>query len=246
MADENKMPPHMPQRPKEEQFNQPLTSVTTSLGAMPIEILAEIPSIPRANSAATTDAPAAGPLEISRGPSQVALSGLASGRMASGRAELTLSTSQAGSDSIQRVLSDQPVAIANAARALAEQVAAQVTELKQSKPNDPEKLAQYDALIPFLEKLASGLGELADTLEQLAASSESESVLQGKAADTARWLQRTVTEWLETNRTMVIDVPVRLGLFGLAVAFVHQLGADGTAVTAGLAYLAGLRGTPTR
>jgi hypothetical protein len=160
--------------------------------------------------------------------------------MTSWRTELTLSTPQAASDSIQRALSNQPIAIANAARTLAEQV----TELKQNKPNDTKKLAQYDTLIPFLEKLASGLGELANTLEQLAAPSESEPVLLGKAADTARRLQRTVTEWLETNRTMVIDVPVRLDLFGLAVTFVHQLGIDGTAVTAGLAYLAGLRSTP--
>jgi hypothetical protein len=223
-------------------------SDSPSAGTAPSAISSEIPTIPRVNSAATVEVPTPGPLETSRGIPQVLLNSLASpgGPMVRSLSELTLTPAQAGSDSIQKILSDQPIAIAKAARALAEQVAAQITELQQAKPNDPGRLAQYDALLPFLEKLASGLGDLADALDRLAMPNESEPVLLGKASDIARWLQKTVTDWLETNRTMVIDVPVRLGLFGLAVAFAHQLGVDGTAVTASLAYLAGLRSTPPR
>jgi hypothetical protein len=94
--------------------------------------------------------------------------------------------------------------------------------------------------------MASGLGDLADALDRLATPGGPEPVLLGRAAETAQCLQKTVTEWLEANRTMVIDVPVRLGLFGLSVAFVHLLGIDSTAVTASLAYLAGLRSTQPR
>jgi hypothetical protein len=223
----------------------PLTPVA---GTAPTETATEIRSIPPANSAATVEVPALGPLEMPRGIPPTARESLAasSGAMVSGRAELTVSRGQADADSIQRRLSDQPIPIANAARALAEEVAAQIGELKQSKPNDPGRLAQYDALIPFLEELASGLSDLADALDRLTTPGESEPVLLGRAADTARWLQKTVTEWLETNRTMVIDVPVRLGLFGLGITFVHLLGIDGAAVTASLAYLAGLRSPQPR
>jgi hypothetical protein len=219
---------------------------TPVAGTAPTETATEIRSMPRANSAAAVEVPALGPIDMSIPP--VARESLAasSGGMVSGRAELTVSPGQADPDPIQRTLSDRPIPIANAARALAEEVAAQIAELKQSKPNDPGRLAQYDALIPFLEKLASGLSDLVDALDRLATPGESEPVLLGQAANTARWLQKTVMEWLETNRTMVIDVPVRLTLFGLSVAFVHLLGVDNTAVTASLAYLAGLRSTQPR
>jgi hypothetical protein len=164
-----------------------------------------------------------------------------------GRAELTANALQVGAASIEQTLSDRPVEIANAARALVQELAAQIEDLRQSKPNDPGRLAQYDALIPFLEKMAAGLGNLADALDRLVAPEGSpEPVLLGNAAGAARWLQQAAMEWLEANRTMVIDVPVRLGLFGFSVAFVHQLGIDSTAVTASLAYLAGLRSTQPR
>jgi hypothetical protein len=220
---------------------------TRSAGIAPAEITTEVPSIGRTNSAATIEVPAAGPLEVPRGIPPIAQQSLAasSAGIATGRAELTTSPAPADADPVERTLSDRPIPIANAARALAEELAAQIAELKQNKPNDPSRLAQYDSLIPFLEKLATGLGELADALNRLAAPGQHEPVLLGKAADTARRLQEAVTQWLETNRTMVIDVPVRLGLFGLGVGFVHLLGVDSTAVTAGLAYLAGLRSTPS-
>jgi hypothetical protein len=205
---------------------------------------------PRVNSAATVDVPAEGSLETSRGIPPVMQESLATSSegIASGRDDLTASSLQVGGASIERTLSDQPVEIASAARALMRELAAQIEELKRSKPNDQGRLAQYDVLIPFLEKMAAGLGNLADALDRLVGRPEGspEPVLLGKAADAARWLQKAMTEWLEANRTMVIDVPVRLNLFGFSVAFVHQLGIDNTAVTASLAYLAGLRSTQPR
>jgi hypothetical protein len=226
-------------------------SATPAAGTTPAEMTMEIPSIPPTNTAATLEVTTTGPLETSRGVPLVMQEGLAasSGGAASGRDELSASPLKvgAGADSVERTLSDRPGEIANAARALVQELAAQIEELKQSKPNDSGRLAQYNTLIPFLEKMAAGLGNLADALDRLAAPDGSpEPVLLGRAADAARWLQKAATEWLEANRTMVIDVPVRLGLFGLSVAFVQQLGIDSTAVTASLAYLAGLRSTQPR
>jgi hypothetical protein len=218
------------------------TPPTPAAGTAP----SEIQSIPPANSAAAIEMPATGPLESSRGIPLVMRESLAAGSIgvSGAQAELTL---RAAPDSIERTLSDRHFDVANAARALAEQFSAQVEELRQNKPNDPDRLTQYDSLIPFLEKMAYGLANLADALDKLAGSDAApEPVLLGKAAEIARWLQKAATDWLEANNTMVIDVPIRLGLFGFGIAFVHALGIDSTAVTAGLAYLAGLRSPPPR
>ena len=233
--------------PKPSEPVSPLESATVSVpphpqaGTASAEITIEI--LPRAVSPM-------GPLETSRGIPAVMQESLPafSGGIASGRAELTASPGPPVTASIEQTLSDRPVEISNAARALVQEFLAQIEELKQSKPNDPGRLAQYDALIPFLEKMAAGLGNLADALDALVAppGGKPEPILLGKAADTARWLQKATTDWLEANKTIVIDVPVRLGLFGLGIAFVHMLGIDGAAVTASLAYLAGLRSTQPR
>jgi len=53
-----------------------------------------------------------------------------------------------------------------------------------------------------------------------------------------RWLQLTAMEWLDEHRMTVIEVPVRIGLFGLGVAFVHALGVDSTIVRTLIAGLA--------
>jgi hypothetical protein len=42
---------------------------------------------------------------------------------------------------------------------------AQVEELKKSRPNESDRLAQYDDLVAFFEKMAAGLSTLADALE---------------------------------------------------------------------------------
>ncbi|MGP0085782.1 MAG: DUF1488 family protein [Steroidobacteraceae bacterium] len=166
----------------------------------------------------------------------------------SGEGKVTAeATVMPGPGPIERRLSERPTDIRDAARALSRDFTAQVEELKRNKPNDADRLAQYDVLIPFFERMAVGLGDLADVLDRAGRTNGTpEPVLLGKAAEVARQLQLSAMEWLEANRTMVIDVPVRLGLFGLGVAFLHALGVDSTAVTASLAYLAGLRSAPRK
>jgi hypothetical protein len=70
-------------------------------GTAPTESATEIRSIPRANTAATVEVPAPGPLEMLRGIPPVAQESLAasSGGLASARAELTLTRRQADPDS---------------------------------------------------------------------------------------------------------------------------------------------------
>jgi hypothetical protein len=140
---------------------------------------------------------------------------------------------------IERILSERHADIRDAARVLSRDFAAQVEELKRTRPNEPDRLAEHDALVAFLEKMATGLNQLADALEQaVGAGGEPEPVLLGKAAEITRWLQRTVVEYLKESRTAVINVPVRIGLFGLGVAFVHALGIDSVIVDTLIAGLA--------
>jgi hypothetical protein len=149
---------------------------------------------------------------------------------------------------IEQRLSIQPTDIRDTARALSREFAAQVEELKNSKPNDPGKLADYDRLVAFFEKMAAGLAALADTLDQAIAHSTNgqlEPVFLGAAGKIVGELHGAMVEWLAEHRTMVIDVPIRLALFGLGVTFLHGIGADGVAAIGALTALV-LRRAPKR
>jgi hypothetical protein len=71
-----------------------------------------------------------------------------------------------------------------------------------------------------------------------AAEGKLEPAFLGRAAEVVRQLQLGAMEWLEENRTTLIEVPFRIGLFGLGLAFVHALGVDGHLVTTLIAGLA--------
>jgi hypothetical protein len=141
----------------------------------------------------------------------------------------------------RNTLSERPVEIRDAARALSREFAAQVEELKGSRPNEPDRLAKHDDLVGFLERMAAGLSKLADALDQAmneAAEGKLEPAFLGRTAEVVRQLQLGAIEWLEKNRTTVFEVPFRIGLFGLGLAFVHALGVDGHLVTTLIAGLA--------
>jgi len=53
-------------------------------------------------------------------------------------------------------------------------------------------------------------------------------------------------QWLDESGTMVIERPVRITLFSLGVAFLHSIGADGTAAIAGLTAIMLNKGTERR
>ena len=89
--------------------------------------------------------------------------------------------------------------------------------------------------------MATGLSNLADALDRAvneATDGKLELALLGRAAGVVRQLQLGAMEWLEENRTTVFEVPFRIGLFGLGVAFLHALGVDSNLVTTLIAGLA--------
>jgi hypothetical protein len=101
----------------------------------------------------------------------------------------------------------------------------------------------------LFEKMAAGLAELADTLDAAisnATDGTPEPVFLGKAGEIARQLNLGLMEWLEENRALVIEVPIRISLFGLGVAFLHSIGADYAAAIVGLTALALKRAPKTR
>jgi hypothetical protein len=136
-------------------------------------------------------------------------------------------------------LSERPAEIRDAARALSQEFMAQVEELKRSRPND-DRLAKHDDLVAFFEKMAAGLSNLADALDRAvneATEGKLEPAFLGTAAEVVRQLQLGAMEWLEKNRMTVFEVPFRIGLFGLGLAFVHALGVDNHFVEGLIAYL---------
>jgi len=164
----------------------------------------------------------------------------------SGRAELTLApVSPAPDHLIKQDLSARPTDIRNGARALAAQFVAEAEDLKKSMPNDGSRLAAQKQLIDLFERMARGLGELADALDQAISKGtdgQLEPVFLGTAGKIADELRRALVEWLEENRTMVFDVPVKIALFGAGVAFLHSIGADSFTAIGGLTALVLRRG----
>ncbi len=149
------------------------------------------------------------------------------------------SSASAGADetavAIRRALVARPVSIRDSARALAQALKEQAVELQHSKPNEPEKLLEYEKLITFIDDTSNGLAVLADTIDSAIqnGSDTPEPVLLGKAAEIARELQAGAMEWLQANRTTVFEGAFRLGLFGLGIAFVSALGIEVTAAVVG-------------
>jgi hypothetical protein len=168
----------------------------------------------------------------------------------SGRGEVTRApTSPAADDTIREKLSASPADIRDAAYALAAEFAEEVENLKRSRPNDAPKLAAHKKLEDFFERMASGLAALADALDQAVRKGNGERpepVFLGAAAKIASELRLALVEWLEQNRMVIIDVPVRLALFGTGVAFLHSIGADGAAAITGLIALAFKGGRPAK
>ena len=141
-------------------------------------------------------------------------------------------------------LSREPAAIRDLARNLSQEFARQAEDLKRSRPND-ERLAQHDDLIAFFERMACGLAELADALDEAVSKGTGGSLDSGslgKAAQIARELHQGVMQWIEQNVTSSIDRVFNVGLFCAGIAFLHWIGADSTKVVAGLTTLLAIKG----
>jgi hypothetical protein len=140
---------------------------------------------------------------------------------------------------IERNLSERPADIRDAARALVKEIRDQVEQLKNSKPNDEEGLAKHNEFVEFLERIAAGLAELADALDQAVNASldgPPEPIFLGKAARIAEQLNLGMMEWLEANRANVAGCTLRIGLIGAGYLFLNACGLSGNiaAIVSGL------------
>jgi hypothetical protein len=136
---------------------------------------------------------------------------------------------------IERRLSEQPDAIRDIALALSKEFRSQTSELKQQRPNDPDRIAQLDNLVVLSGNMASGLAHLAENLDQAiskGSKDKPEPVFLRKAAEVVQRLHFGLMGWLKENRTEVFDVSCRVGLFLFGAAFLHSLGADNAIATA--------------
>ena len=176
---------------------------------------------------------------------------------ASGRATLTViptpdAPSMGTAASIQvieRKLSEAPDDIVATSRDFAKALKEQADELRASKPNEPGPLAQYENLIAFLDKMAAGLGELADALERAFKTATGEPrplpepVFLGKAAVIARRLQLGTVEWIEENRNTVFSIPFKTAVLRGGLAFLHLLGLDSAPAIMALGHVVRSGGT---
>jgi hypothetical protein len=148
-----------------------------------------------------------------------------------------------GASVIERRLLERPDYIIAASRGFAEGLKRQADELRASKPNEAGPLAQYDDLIAFLDKMVSGLAELADALDQAFKTTAAvqppspEPIFLGKAAKIARRLHLGAMDWLEQNSTTVFNVPCRISVFCAGIMFLHWIGADSLPAIGTLGYL---------
>ncbi len=108
---------------------------------------------------------------------------------------------------IARRISQSPIGLRDAARAFSQAFAAEAEAFQ--KIND--RSDGHERLMDFFEKMAAGLAELADALDQAiergSPNGQIEPIFLGTAGKVVRTLQVWSTEWLEENRSLVVGVP---------------------------------------
>lgn len=135
-------------------------------------------------------------------------------------------------------VSDEVAALLEKLRGFQTGIQKWVGELRASMPNDPQTHSQYVSLIDFLERLSSGIVEVADGLDQAinaGTNGAPEPILLGKAAIVARNVSEAAQRWLDEQGTNIIDVPVKLSIFGGALITLSHFGISGDALTSAIA-----------
>jgi hypothetical protein len=175
-----------------------------------------------------TDAPTV-QVDNDRTPMSVALSGAATLQVKSAATLQGQGAAAANAQIIEQQLSYRLDEARRAARAFSQAFKDQAEELKKKNDRTP----QFDDFVAFLEKMASGLSELADTLDRAfeAAGGSPEPIFLGKAGEIIRRLQLTAMEWLEKEKDTVIDISFRFSLFCSGMIFLHSYGIYDPATT---------------
>jgi hypothetical protein len=137
---------------------------------------------------------------------------------------------------IERALSERPVDIREAARALSEAIADQIEYLNSIRPNPPEALERHDDLISFLRRIADGLDTLGRSIDlaiKAGSPASPEPILLGKAAKVVGTLGEAFAEGFARNRTYISDCAIKFSVLATGFSFLHFCGVDG--ITAGFA-----------
>jgi hypothetical protein len=125
--------------------------------------------------------------------------------------------------SFQQELSEQPTAIRDAARVLAQAVEDQAAEWRATGSNDSDA-------IEFLEWVAGELRKLVEALdravEAAAQGSAEQGVFVGRAAQIAKTLNIGLDEFLDRRRADIAGFGVKIGLVAAAYQFLHVCGVD--------------------
>jgi hypothetical protein len=130
---------------------------------------------------------------------------------------------------VESRLSVQPAEISEAARELSKAIADQIAELTASKPNDPDRFAQQNDFVAFLQSIAGGLDSLAQAIDGAIAAGSAdkpEPVLLQKAGEIAHKTTAAIVEGLERNKSYIVDCTIKFSVFAAGLAFLHVVGAD--------------------
>jgi hypothetical protein len=131
---------------------------------------------------------------------------------------------------IERRLAERPADIREAVRTLSYAIAEQIATLNASKPNEPDRLAQQNDFVAFLQTVADGLDALAESIDcaiVAGSAGKPEPILLGKAAEITRTISAAVTEGLERNRVYIIDCSIKFCVFAAGFSLLHAIGVDG-------------------
>jgi hypothetical protein len=121
----------------------------------------------------------------------------------------------------------QPEHAASKARLFVEAIRSQIAAMPPT-PNEPDKLEFHNQLVEFLEGLAAGLSELAETLDKMVANrgNANEPILLGKAATIADHLGNGAMDFIANNREKLAGWMIQGGLIGAATLLAMSLGID--------------------
>ena len=125
---------------------------------------------------------------------------------------------------VERRLSERPEDVREAARALSRAISEQIEDLNALKPNAPDALSRQETFVAFMQRIATGLDELAASLERISIEpSASRGPLCAKSAEIVRSLGKSVTKGLE-NGPSIMACSLRVPVVLLGTGLLHLLG----------------------
>jgi uncharacterized protein YjbI with pentapeptide repeats len=142
---------------------------------------------------------------------------------------LVLETSKIQTASIIRSLNDKPTEIAEMAASLASLLKAEIANLEANKPNEPERLTQYDDFLDLLRTLAFELDKLHSAIDAAKTSAAPLPEKYTPASVVVASARGILSTWLNEKGSSIVDSGFRVGLLGASTAFLGLCGAPDAA-----------------